>query len=669
MKAFRDWNFNAKQTFAVTLLLLLIFGSLFLWMRRESHRLLDDQINRTALAQVEVTAEKINSGLLVVETAAREFAATLEALPREEPLQRRLLEESFRRLHARVPALCGISIAYTPEIFLPDRKYYMLYVQPGADGTVEVTQIGGPDHRYDRFDWFLIPKLLNRPIWTEPYFDTFAECTMTTRAQPLYSEGRFIGITGFDLSLRGIEKSVAAADAYGYGEEFLLSRFGRFIVFPDHLRTTDTSTDGEWVSRAFNTTIFSLADFLDDTRFGFDDGSVRMQQIGREMLEGRSGFVTIPGLGGKGNSPERLYYAPVSAPHWSVGVAYSEQELAAPLHQLEHQLGLLALAGMLLMYGAVTIANRHLCRPLQQLEAAARSIGGGNFHTQLPPVGGEDEIGRLNRSFSTMQRELGEYMEKLRETTAVRQKIESELEVARQIQQGILPKMLPPLPDTREFSLFAALHPARAVGGDLYDFFLLDEQRYCFIIGDVSGKGVPAALFMAITQTLQRSEAERFCGTGELVGRINDLLVRNNDSMMFVTYFLGVLDLRNGTVEYTNAGHNPPYVLRSNGALELLTSRHGPALGIMEHFRYGSGTITLTPEDTLVLYTDGITEAMDADQHMFGVEALQRVLAGRGLNTSPTILGDEILAAVDRFSGGVEQADDITLLILRRKLS
>ena len=323
-----------------------------------------------------------------------------------------------------------------------------------------------------------------------------------------------------------------------------------------------------------------------------------------------------------------------------------------------------AAAALLLCLAATGILIRILTRPLGRLADAAGSIGAGNFNTPLPVPKGGDQIGRLAEAFRAMQQALGSYTEKVRETTAARERIESELEVARQIQMGILPRMLPPLPDAREFSLFATLRPARKVGGDLYDFFYLDEFHYCFIVGDVSDKGIPAALFMAVTQTLQRSEAEKLREPGPLVSRINELLSRNNETMMFVTYFLGILDVRTGEVRYTNAGHNPPCIRRAGGALELLSTRHGPALGVVPGTVYGSGSVRLGDGDTFVLYTDGVTEAENPGHDPFGSGALLRVLAYCP-DSSPAGLGEEILQAVDRFAGEAEQADDITLLILR----
>ena len=406
-----------------------------------------------------------------------------------------------------------------------------------------------------------------------------------------------------------------------------------------------------------------IKDFVFD-RAGKPEEAEKLLSAGKYRSAEPEGYARLGLLSRERDEAQWLYFAPCSTPGWSVGVIYPEKMLMKQLDQLEWQIGSLAVLGILMMVLTVAVINRRFSHPLVRLAGVAQSIGSGNFNTPVPAVRGLDEIGRLSSAFHSMQHELKRYVDELQENTAIRQKIESELEVARQIQRSILPAMLPPLPETPEFSLFALLRPARAVGGDLYDFFFLDEFHWCFIIGDVSGKGVPAALFMAVTQTLQRSESEKQHSPGALISRINNLLVRNNDSMMFVTYFLGVLDIRTGEVEYTNAGHNPPYILQGCGELKLLNTRHGPALGVVENQEYGSSRITLEEGDALVLYTDGVVEAMNPEFHEFGAESLRQVLArDRGLE--PRIIGGDIVAAVDRFADGAEQADDITLLVLK----
>ncbi|MDR0932693.1 MAG: SpoIIE family protein phosphatase [Victivallales bacterium] len=666
MKPFRDWNFATKINSILLLFLLIIGGSVggFLYFRARA--ILSEEINKTSMAVVELAAARINRVFPPIESAAELLGLSLEATNPNEKTQKQLLRETLGRLRKSVPSLCGISIAYIPYGKDPASRYFMLYAYVGKSGDIEVARIGNDEYQYFKFDWFTIPQLLNRPIWTEPYLDVYAGIEMSTRSQPIHnSDGKFIGVTGFDLSLEGLSDLVSKADAYGYGQEFLISRFGRFVAFPEEENdpniTPDLKLDYPLI---IDSTIFSYSDLLRRKMFNPEDASEKLRSIGHAMLDGKTGH-TRGRIFNRQTGMERIFYSAVDAPGWSIGVAYPEVRLLAPLRELTRRGIPVAVAGVALCLLLIGTLIRRISKPLEKLTDAAQLIGSGNFDAPLPSPRGLDQIGRLAMAFQAMQTALKSYIEVIKATTATRQRIESELAVAREIQLGILPKMLPPLPDAEEFSLYATLRPARQVGGDLYDFFYLDKTHYAFIIGDVSGKGIPAALFMAVTQTLQRSEAEKLHDPGELVTRINELLSRNNETLMFVTYFLGILDIATGEVRYTNAGHNPPYIRRKEtGAIELLTTRHGPALGTVPDATYGTGSIKLNSGDTIILYTDGITEAENPAHELFGADALLRVLSFCSHATAVQ-LGEAILQAVDRFASGAEQSDDITMLILR----
>ncbi len=239
-----------------------------------------------------------------------------------------------------------------------------------------------------------------------------------------------------------------------------------------------------------------------------------------------------------------------------------------------------------------------------------------------------------------------------------------ELEHAALIQRSILPSEFPPFPHRKDFDLHAAMVPAKEVGGDLFDFFLLDNEHLGFVIGDVSGKGVPAALFMAMTRTLLRATAQHQRQPGECFDYMNATLAEGNTPGMFVTLFYGVLDTRTGELEFANAGHNPPYVFSRNGSLRKLVEKSGPMLGVLEGYPYRTITTRIDAGDGILLYTDGVTEAIDKDGQFFDEERLERYLAGHAPEpVRPLVLS--LQAAVQDFSKGMQQADDITVLALR----
>ena len=242
-----------------------------------------------------------------------------------------------------------------------------------------------------------------------------------------------------------------------------------------------------------------------------------------------------------------------------------------------------------------------------------------------------------------------------------------ELDVARRIQQSIVPTRFPPFPHRTDVAIHASMQPARSVGGDFYDYFFIDEHRLAFAIGDVTGKGVPAALFMAVSRTLLRSTAARGSSPGECLASVSASLCAEDVGGMFVTCFYGVLDTRTGRIEMCNAGHNPPYILRADGSLACTPQAGGFMLGMFADASYDSATVDLGPGDSLVLFTDGVTEAANPGDEQFEEErleaTLQRLAAAGGQVTAEQIVAG-VMADVQQFASGAPQADDITMLVL-----
>jgi sigma-B regulation protein RsbU (phosphoserine phosphatase) len=323
----------------------------------------------------------------------------------------------------------------------------------------------------------------------------------------------------------------------------------------------------------------------------------------------------------------------------------------------------MAVSGLVLLFGSVIaiFGAKTISKPIAHLTEMTRRIAGGDF-TQRIDISAKNEIGVLAASFNEMTRRLNESIEHLKETTAAKERIESELQIAHEIQMSMVPKIFPPFPDRKEFDIFATLVPAKEVGGDLYDFFFLDDDHLCFAVGDVSGKGVPASLFMAVTKTLFRATAANGGSPGEILARLNTEICRDNDSGMFVTFFCGILDIRTGQVDYSNGGHNLPSYLHRDG-VSPLENFGGISLGLVERSPYQSGRIVLRPGDALLLYTDGVTEAMDPSHALYSDQRLERFLGNNRSSTPRQIIGD-LISDVRYFAGGEPQSDDITVLAL-----
>ena len=313
----------------------------------------------------------------------------------------------------------------------------------------------------------------------------------------------------------------------------------------------------------------------------------------------------------------------------------------------------------------VLFVRRVVTTPIGKLARFTQGItASGKFENQRIAIKTGDEIEDLGASFNYMLEEIERYIENLSAITAEKERIGAELGVATQIQASMLPCIFPAFPDRPEFDIFASMTPAKEVGGDFYDFFLVDHDHLALVIADVSGKGVPAALFMVIAKTLLKNAAQTGATPKAVLEKVNGQLCENNEAEMFVTVWLGILEISTGRLTAANAGHEYPCLRRGDGAYELVQDKHGFVLAGMEGSRYREYELTLGPGDTLFVYTDGVAEATDAQDQLFGTE---RMLSA--LNRHRDALPEELLPLlkedIDAFVGDAPQFDDITMLGLR----
>jgi len=276
-----------------------------------------------------------------------------------------------------------------------------------------------------------------------------------------------------------------------------------------------------------------------------------------------------------------------------------------------------------------------------------------------------DEVGSLAEAMTAMIARLQRYLVEMEQATAARERVEGELSAARDIQAGMLPRVFPPFPERSDIDVFALLESAKQVGGDLYDYALIDADRLFFVVGDVSGKGVPAALFMAMTTTLFKANAPAAKSTGELMARVNAELARDNAAQMFVTAVCGILDLRTGAVQYSDGGHEAPFVRRADGSLERLPKQPGMALGVFDDSPYETGRFKLAPGDALVLFTDGVSEAANLEDDLFTVARIETALAAAKPRAAARHLAEGLAEDVRVFVGEAPQSDDIAILVVR----
>ncbi|MBI5592888.1 MAG: SpoIIE family protein phosphatase [Deltaproteobacteria bacterium] len=584
------------------------------------------------------TVHKIENTLLGIEKTPLYLAASLES----QVYTRDMLLQWIENVLNTNPEIFGATVAYEPFGFDRKSRYYAPYICREDDKL----RIDDAETAYNYFfwDWYLMPKELGRPIWSEPYFDTGGgNIVMTSFSVPFYRKVHgdkvFSGIVTADLSLKWLKDIISEIKIYQSGYAFLISQSGVFVSHPDK-------------DLIMNESIFSIAEAA---------GDMELRNIGRDMIHGKEGFVPLNrNLTGK---ISRMYYAPLQSTGWSVGVVVPEDELFAALKSLTLELALIGAIGFILLFLVIVFISGKMTRPISALADKTVEIAMGNLDIELPASKSNDEIGELTTSFENMRSALKEYIIDLKETTAIKERIESELKIAHTIQMSFLPKHFPPFPEKQEFDIYAALIPAKEVGGDLYDFFLLDDRRLFFSIGDVSGKGVPAALFMAVTKTLMKGIASENITPSDILERTNRELCVDNDSMMFCTVFCGILNFTTGELAYANAGHNPPLILKHESSPQWLVITPQVMLGVLEDVGYKTQSTTLEPGESLILYTDGVTEAMDHEDKLYSNDRLIQTLEMEKSDSAQELV-ENIILSVREFVGAVAQSDDITVLAL-----
>ncbi len=617
---------------------ILIFGFTLGYNYYQARKMIISRMEVQARNVVTAAAGKVATPIASVTAATEGMARALETLPFNDPQ----LLDFIQTTVLSHPDVFGSTVAFEPyeDSRFPTPYAPYFYKIPEGLGFVDLAD----SYNYVLQDWFHIPRELKKSVWSEPYYDEGGgNILMSTYSVPFFEEHdnrkRFAGIVTADISLEHLTNIVSSIRVLKTGYGCLLSRNGVFLAHPRQ-------------DIVMNESLFSIAEERQDSN---------LRDIGRRMAAGETGFISFETLDGV---PSWMYYMPLPQMGWTLAVVFPRDELLADIRHLTLIMAGMSLAGIFLLAMVVVYISGSISRPVRALAEASDKIAAGDFEADLPEPQSKDEVGALTRDFQIMKDSLKDYIRQLTETTAARERMESELEIAHDIQMSILPKTFPPFPTRDEFDLYAMITPAREVGGDFYDFFQLGENRLCFVIGDVSGKGVPAALFMAVTKTLIKSFARDDVSPEVILNHVNKELAAENDACMFVTLFCGLLDMTSGEILYANAGHNPPLLVKQSGSVEWLPRAGSLVAGAMEDVEYGCERISLSHGDSLFLYTDGVTEAMNPADELFSEERLADVLSGCKDAEIQASIGN-VMDAVERFSAGAPQSDDITMMMIR----
>ena len=635
-----------KNSLAVKLVfsILAVCGTIFLFIFSTNFIRSRDILKKNARSNVEHLSDATVNKIEIILTNVEKIPYTLAYHLANNSLSENEMISLLKSVTASSNEITGVTIAFEPGFFPGVSGEFAPYVYKN-NGSLKTVYLKSPENNYTIKDWYLIPKELGKPMWSEPYYNVDDDSKiLATFSVPFYSyrNGKTVcaGVVSAEIDLHWLEGIVKNVKLYTTGYAFLISHDGTFVTHPEN-------------KFIMNETIFSVAE---------KDNNIALRHLGQAAIKGGKDYVFLHHFLKKNDI--WLYYAPLTTNDWSLCVVIPEEELLADLNDLTMYILLYNILGAILLIIAIIILAKRITRPLTKLAAATDKIAEGNFDAEIPETRSKDEVGHLAASFNFMKISLRQYIDNLMETTAAKQKMESELKIAHEIQMGILPKIFPPFPERPEIDLYAVIEPAKEVGGDFYDFFLLENSYLYFTIGDVSGKGVPASLFMAVTKTLIKASTAIDIPLNDIITKVNNDLCQENDSFMFVTLFFGRINLMNGEIDFVNAGHNLPYVLSTTGEIRKIEKTGDIAVGIIDNYPYQLAKMQLAENDKFFLFTDGITEALNISNELYSEKRLEEFLPTQKSNSVRELVINAV-KEVKRFSDVAPQSDDITTLVLK----
>lgn len=586
---------------------------------------IDHDARLDTLANAQQAAEQLDATMRAV-TVSTDGVSDLAAHSGLDPAA---LTATLRSLIKATPGCAGGLLALEPQA--PGGSHYARYVQvEGADRDFVAE---GYDYRSKA--WYRRTLTTGQGWWSEPYFsETAGNRWMVTYNKPLPQGG---GMVSLDLPLTALTDSLQTL-AHLPGWRASLVAPGGMIAFNPEVTVAREMTVDRYIRLAGRTDLLPAVDAVKARR--------HLQLVHVDARTGEKRFTVVEPVGDSG---------------WTVLVAQSYELIIARLNQTLMILGAtgLALAGVCVLLMR-RMAGR-IGQPVQQLAASATYLAQANYETRVPHTARKDEVGLLARAFDRARTSIRTQLDEIELLARNRQKLESELSIAREIQLAMLPEAQMLRADGRRLQAYAMLEPAKAVGGDFYTFFVRDGRRLWFAIGDVSDKGVPAALFMARAMTVLEVATGRGGSPADALHAAAERLVDGNDTCMFATVLCGLVNVVDGDLLLASAAHEPPVLVRADGRKEFLQVESAGPLGVdvAEHYPIWHGR--LEPGDALVAYTDGITEAFDGGQQAFGQD---RLLAALAPGSDAQALCESLVASAHRFSDGMPQSDDITVLAL-----
>jgi sigma-B regulation protein RsbU (phosphoserine phosphatase) len=631
-----------RKSFAIQLMvfissfLVVIFGLMYFVNQLTSKDIITENAEQLAKSLTWEVINQINGILYKIEEQTRNSAYLIGELS----LGHKEQEQFFIQQVQSDVETFAICVAFTPE-YLANHPGVTSHLFYASDSLIVHKEINNQANEYQLEDWFIIPYAKKKTYWSEPWVDRNSGTEpITSFSVPIEKDGKVIGIVRTDISLKVLQRIVTSVRVSKTGYAVMITNNGTFVTHPAD-------------SLILNYTIFSYAEELNNRK---------LKQVGKEMVSGKKGFVHLPYS--EHYSSRWIYYAPITLNKWAIGVKFDDKEIMGDLRKIYFYFSLILGLGFLVLLFAIYTRIATIFKPLRILSEAANKIGSGDFEVNIPHTKAINEVSLLTDAFSKMQIELKSYTENLIKTNREKDKITSEIKFAALIQQSIVPSNQNLIPEVKEVSIFGFLDAAEEIGGDLYDAFLVDKDRLCFTIADVFGKGIVASMMMTMVQTLIRSKAKHTNSATTLIREINTYLCENNKHQNFITIIIGFIDLKTGVVEFCNSGHTPMYLRKANQECIRYGETHTTALGIFPDLEINSSFIQLDIDDILIMFTDGITEAMSENEAFFGYQRLESIIC-QMQNPNPESIVKSILKGISVFTGKDKQNDDLSILVIK----
>lgn len=625
-----------KQSMMILAAITVVFGLIFGIMSYKTQDMLNKMTvengEETSRANVNYIDKLFNAGKLVGD----DVATTLGKRKMTKAELDTFLLQSLTNARNLVPQIVAVVLAYEPGMGPETPKGEFMRLARFTENEIKLVTGG----HYDDKEWYYSTRDGKTSRWQEPFIGEFVPEPIAVYTVPIFQKNKngeevLAGVLAIDMSIDFLKDEISSIPVSNSGYAIITSAKNVAVAYPKSIAQGKRNRE------------IVVKEIRGNSQVDFD-----------RQTRDSSGLFLGTVAGGEESA---IYYTTIKANNWTFMVVWPIEKYLKDQSSMRKLFLVLAIGGYIIILIIILLISFRVAKPLKELAIAARKLGRGNFNVTIPQITGRDEISEFAGAFSNMLTELKDHIERQKDM----KRIERELDLARNIQLSMLPgSEHDENSDDDRHELAPFLLPAKEVGGDFYDFFKIDNDHLCVVIGDVSGKGVAAALFMMVARIILRTTTKNLKSIVDAFNRTNFALAKRNKLNMFVTVWAGIIDLRTGHIDFASAGHNPPAIRHSDGSVEFIKSKAGLVMAAMEETIYKPQTYDLKQGDTLFLYTDGVTEATNSNNVLFGDNRLLATLKMGGERSTAdtcTLVKKEI----DNFVQDAPQFDDITMLAIK----